>query len=167
MKKMFIILVVIMMMVLGACSKPLEILPTESRIPIDEFTFEGHKFGDSMEQVIETKGKQPREIPEKDDFYTIGFGREEKYGQEAAMRFEFTNHKLSVITILAPEISDTMSVKALNKSLIEQMAEFGEPYMVQTFEGSKAIRTVWVHEGFLIQLNVDKTIYYLRISVNE
>ena len=56
MRRIITILVVVIIVVLSACSKPLEVLPTESRIPIDEFSYEGHKFGDSMEQVIETCG---------------------------------------------------------------------------------------------------------------
>ena len=150
--KRIILLVVVLVLLLCSCAK-------QSATEVEtEFSFRGHKFGDSLEEVIEREGREPYDKSESQ----AGFGLEDYFGYDCFAYFKFENDELYRINITSISEPNSLNVNSVYKEFLQNFGEYGEPDKIIK---KSDIVAVWIKGDYGIQLIV--TVGYFRVAMER
>ncbi|MBT3318322.1 MAG: hypothetical protein HN389_00975 [Clostridia bacterium] len=156
--KRLIIIAFVIILLLGACGIS-ETEEKQEEKPVH--TFRGHKYGDTLEDVIAKEGIEPYEQSETEARLRIY----DFYGYDGSIIFRFNDDGLKNITVVSLIDNTELNFQEVFDDLLPNLiSEFGNP-SAGIRENEDGCGTSWWKDGLFWDFYVDELVFILEINL--
>ncbi len=137
-----------------------------------EINLRGHRFGDSVEQVVKTEGGEPSRVGTDElnaNASTLIYDNLSFFGYESDIRYTFEDNELYKVALSAKAFlrSDGRRTDMKNLEVIRRLDVLGEPYFKEEIPLMLGYVTRWQTEAYHVFLFVHPTGFTFLVEAQD